>query len=149
VVDLLQFHGSFVSSSVYEIEERRRRWREYSESIAVRLGKGPKYAQALRRWERDWVESRIPPPCPMRGKNIKRKSLFDDEGVILAVREYLNTALWHANPRGVCEAVQQYLQNRSVYDVMQIDKILSDTDKSEGKGGISERTTQRWLIKLG
>ena len=148
VRDLLMFQGSFLYTST-PIDQRQRRWTEHSESISVRLGKGPKYALALRRWERDWFDSRIPPPCPMKGKHIKRMSLFDDEGVTLAVREYLNTALWHANPRGVCSAVQQYLQNQSVYNIMQIDSILSDTNKIEAKSMISERTAQRWLIKLG
>ena len=54
---------------------------------------------------------------------MKRKSLFDDEGVILAVRKHLNTALWHANPRGVSIAGLQYLQNQSVYNIMRIDSV--------------------------
>ena len=80
VRDLLQFQGSFIYMSAKE-EEKHKKWREYSECIAVRLEKGPKYAQALRRWERDWFETRTPPPCPMRGKHIKRRCLFTDEGV--------------------------------------------------------------------
>jgi hypothetical protein len=66
---------------------------------------------------------------------------------MLAVREYLNTAMWHANPRGICEAVKTYLQSQTTYDVMQIDAVLKNKDNA--KTNISERTAQRWLIKLG
>jgi hypothetical protein len=148
VRDLLMFQGSFVYTAT-PVEEREHKWKDHSESISLRLGKGPKFAYFLRQWERDWFECRIPPPCPMKGKHVKRQSLYNDEGVILAVREYLNTALWHANPWGVCTAVQGYLQSKSVYNIMQIDSILTNTSTTEAKSGISERTAQRWLIKLG
>jgi hypothetical protein len=116
---LLLLQESFLYSSTPAVQ-REGRWRDYSESISVRLGKGPKYALALRRSERDWFESRITPPHPMRGKHVNRASLFDDEGVILAVREYLNAALWHANPRGLRTAVRHYLQNQSVHDTANV-----------------------------
>ena len=144
---------------------------DYSESIAVRLEKGPKYAQFLRKWQRDWFDLRVPPPCPMRGKHVKRKSLYNDEGVLalfstppfliytsncsnisrapqvmLAVREYLNNAMWRANPPGTCEAVKTHLQSQKAFDVMRIDTLLHmDTSKFE----ISERTAQRWFLRLG
>ncbi|KAA8912011.1 hypothetical protein FN846DRAFT_887436 [Sphaerosporella brunnea] len=82
IIGLLRFHGS--NSSGYnraEPAKRRQDWIKYSVSVALSLGKGQKYAQALRRWERDWVEIRTPPPCPQRGRHVKRVSLFNDEGV--------------------------------------------------------------------
>ena len=60
--DLLLFHGSFLSRKPGQgggefksesMEDKKKKWREYSEAIAVRLGKGPKYAQSLRCWERE------------------------------------------------------------------------------------------------
>lgn len=78
--DLLVFQGSFLHlSTAGSVEAKKRKWREYSEAIAVRLEKRPKYAQFLRRWETDWVENRT--PCPMKGRNVKSTSLFNDEVV--------------------------------------------------------------------
>ena len=87
--DLLLFHSSFLSRQVGRaqgdasesepMEDKKRKWREYSEAIVVRLEKGPNYAQLLC-WEREWFETRTPPPCPMRGRNVKRLML-NDEGV--------------------------------------------------------------------
>jgi hypothetical protein len=81
-IGLLRFHGS-KSSGYHNAEPAKRRhdWTEHSKSIAISLGKGHKYAQALRRWERDWFETRTPPSCPQRGRHVKRTSLFNDEGV--------------------------------------------------------------------
>lgn len=56
-------------------------WVKKSLVIAERLGKGEKFARALRKWEENWHTSRIPPPEPRRGKHIKVHSLFEDEGV--------------------------------------------------------------------
>lgn len=81
VRDLLRFQGSWIYLKEDNPTLRKRRWIEYSEVIAVRLEKGPKYAQFLRKWQRDWFDLRIPPPCPMKGKHVKRRSLYNDEGV--------------------------------------------------------------------
>jgi hypothetical protein len=148
VRDLLVWQGSFQYLST-EVAKRGTKWIEYSESIAVRLSKGPKYAQQLRKWERDWFETRSPPACPMKGRNVKRQSLFNDEGVVLAVREYLNTAMWTASTKGICDAVKAYLQSNKMYDVMRIDTVLHNNDTARNKTGISERTARRWLTKLG
>ena len=58
VRDLLLFCGSFLSRKLgrggeSESMEDKKKWREYIEAIAVRLGKGLKYAQSLRCWERE------------------------------------------------------------------------------------------------
>jgi len=85
-------------------ENRKGKWIEYSKSIAVRLGKGPKYAQFLRRWERDWFDTRTPPPSPMRGRNVKRKSLFTDEGVsiiILLQEQFVIINRWFWQPENI------------------------------------------------
>jgi hypothetical protein len=52
---------------------------------------------------------------------------FFDEGVASAVREYLNVAMWHASPRGVCKAIGEYLQSeKAAVEIMGIDAILCD-----------------------
>ena len=123
-------------------------WVEYSKALARRVKRSPRWATFLRQWEQNWIETRTPPPCPRRGRHVKRKSLFFDEGVTLAVREYLNTAMWRASPRGVCEAVAKHMQSEnSVVDIMKINSVLCNSQ--EGRKGITERTANRWLLRLG
>lgn len=129
-------------------EERRKDWVQYSEALARRVKRSSRWAASLRLWERNWYETRSPPPCPRRGRHIKRQSLFFDEGVALAVREYLNTAMWRASPKGVCEAVANHLQSEnSAVSIMRIDAVLCNSQK--GRKGVSERTANRWLVRLG
>ena len=66
----------------------------------------------------------------------------------MAVREYLNTAMWHASPKGVCEAVAKYLQSEnSAVHIMQVDSVLCNSQK--GRVGISERSANRWMLRAG
>ena len=123
-------------------------WIKYSEALARRVKRSTRWALYLRQWERDWFETRSPPPCPRRGRHVKRKSLFFDEGIALAVREYLNVAMWHASPKGVCEAVGNYLQSeKSAVDMMGINEVPCDGQEN-GKA-ISTRTACRWLGRMG
>ena len=129
-------------------DARRTDWIKYSEALARRVKRSTRWALYLRQWERDWFETRSPPPCPRRGRHVKRKSLFFDEGVALAVREYLNVAMWHASPKGVCEAVNNYLQSeKSAVDMMGINEVPCDGQEN-GKA-ISTRTACRWLGRMG
>ena len=124
---------------------RRKDWVQYSEALARRVNRSTRWAAILRNWERDWFETRSPPPCPRRGRHVKRKSLYFEEGVLLAVREYLNVARWHA---GICEAVAKHLQEaNAAVDIMRIDAILHNS--RTGRQGISDRTARRWLTRLG
>jgi hypothetical protein len=145
VKDLLEMQFK----NIYQDQNGKRKdWIGFSEALARRVKRSDKWAASLRQWERNWFETRTPPPCPRRGRHIKRKSLFDDEGVALAVREYLNTAMWHASAQGVCDAVATHLQSQNAaVDVMQIDAVLRNGNK--GRQGISERTANRWFLKLG
>lgn len=143
--DLLQMqHRNIVT----EEEARRKDWVQYSEALSRRVKRSPRWAAILRKWARDWFETRSPPPCPRRGRHVKRKSLFFDEGIVLAVREYLNVAMWHASPKGLCEAVANHLQSvNAAVDIMRIDAVLRNSQT--GRKGISERTAIRWLARLG
>lgn len=67
--------------------------------------------------------------------------------MVLAVREYLNTALWQADPQGICAAVQVYLRSKRAYSIMHLDAVLNNKDSQ--RTGISTRTAQRWLTRLG
>jgi hypothetical protein len=129
-------------------EGKRKDWIGFSVALSRRVKRSEKWAASLRQWERNWFQTRTPPPCPRRGRHVKRKSLFDDEGVALAVREYLNTAMWHASAKGVCDAVAAHLQSQNAaVDVMPLDAVLRNGNK--GRQGISERTANRWFLKLG
>jgi hypothetical protein len=127
---------------------RKRDWIQYSVALARRINRSPRWASCLRQWQREWFEMRSPPPCPRQGRHVKTQSLFFDEGVSLAVREYLNTAMWHASPKGVCEAVSKQLQSENAaVDMMRIDAILCNS--RTGRKSISEKTAIRWLTRLG
>ncbi|KAF8248276.1 hypothetical protein K440DRAFT_679919 [Wilcoxina mikolae CBS 423.85] len=112
VLDLLRRQGIFLYLSTDCAKERKTKWEEYNEAIAVRLEKG----------------SKTLPPCPMQGHHVQPKSLYDDEGVILAVRAYLNSAMWRASLQIICDFVKAYLQSQKAYDVMQIDVVLHNND---------------------
>ena len=143
--DLLQMQHQAICK---DQEARRKDWVEYSKALARRVKRSPQWATLLRQWEQNWVETRTPPPCPRRGRHVKRMSLFFDEGVTLAVREYLNTAMWRASPRGVCEAVARHMQSQnSAVEIMRINSVLCDSQ--EGRQGICTRTANRWLLRLG
>jgi hypothetical protein len=62
-------------------DARRMDWVKYSEALARRVKRSTRWASYLRQWKRDWFEIRSPPPCPHRGRHVRRKSLFFDEGV--------------------------------------------------------------------
>ena len=50
----------------------------------------------------------------------------------MAVREYLNVAMWHASPKGVCEAVGNYLQSeKSAVDMMGINEVPCDGQENQ------------------
>jgi len=145
LMDLLQMQHRTTTT---DESAKRKDWVQYSEALARRVKRSPRWAAILRNWERDWFETRSPPPCPRRGKHVKRKSLFFDEGIVLAVREYLNTARWHVSPKGICEVVAKQLQNvNAAVDIMRIDAVLHNSQT--GRQSISERTACRWLTRLG
>ena len=62
---------------------------ELSQLAASVLGKGTETARRIRQWERSWIlERKI--EVGHQGRHSKIKSLFNDEGVLLAVREAIN-----------------------------------------------------------
>jgi hypothetical protein len=70
-----------------------------------------------------------------------------DEGILLAVWEYLNAGRWHASPKGICEVVAKQLQEaNAAVDIMRIDAVLHNS--RTGRQSVSERTAKRWLTRL-
>lgn len=120
-------------------------WVNFGETLARWLKRSPKWDASLRLWERNWIETRTPPPFPHQGRHIKYKSLLFDEGVSLAIREYLDTAVWHASLKGVCDAILQC--ENSAVDTMRIDAVLRNTQK--GRKGISGQLMATKVCAIG
>lgn len=114
--------------------------------LAQSIKKGSKFAQMLRRWARDWKLERKEVPKPQASKHSRRQTLFEDEEIINAVREYLNTNAWRSTVDGIIETVQDVLGSRTAASEMGVENALKDP-RPEGK--ISRRTAHRWLAKLG
>ena len=113
---------------------------------AAAVDKSERWAESLRRWRRDWEESRIAPPGPKLARNQSWKSLYGDEGMILAVREYLNKQDSKANTTGLCLAMNEVLHARNAAQMLE--------GAAEGAAGmkitsISTRTAQRWFAQCG
>jgi len=125
---------------------------EDSEGIAVEIDKGRKYAKCLRRWKRDWTQSRTLPPKLRVGSHVKCDTLYEDEGVLVAVREYLNKVK-AVTPKGVCHTVCNLLQSRRVSAIVGIETLITATlegaTSSLRNKGISLSTAKRWLGTLG
>src|SRR5436305_12817958 len=73
----------------------RGNWIQDSEILAATYGKGVVFAKQLRRWHREWHETRIPPPSPLIGRHIKRRTLFTDEGVgdFIAPHDFISSLI--------------------------------------------------------
>jgi hypothetical protein len=143
--ELLQMHHWNNSK---DLEARRKDWVQFSEALARRVKRRPGWAASLRQWEQNWFETRTPPPCPRRGRHIKRHTPCSLTRGLLWLSEYLNTAMWHVSPKGVCEAVSNYLQSKnSAVKIMQIDTTLCNSQNGEKE--ISEITAYRWMLRLG
>ena len=57
--------------------------------------------------------------------------------------------MWHANPRGVCNAVSKYFESQNTaINMMQIEAVLQSPNQN-GRMEICDRTAQRWFLKLG
>ncbi|KAG0135508.1 hypothetical protein HOY82DRAFT_600340 [Tuber indicum] len=130
-----------------EMRRGRSEWVADSITIAATMGRGRKWAKALPKWHRDWFEFRIPPPEEHQGKHSKVQTLFEDEGIKLAIREYLNRSMSKATVRGVCEVVNNYVQSERAVDIMQISALLEQPTTASNSIGL--RTAQRWLGKMG
>jgi hypothetical protein len=85
----------------------------------------------------------------MWGKHIKCDTAFDDEGVTVSRREYLNTASCRVMPKGICHMVCGVLQSKIAANAMSLDSILEHRLKGEIASGISLCTGHPWLHKLG
>lgn len=60
-------------------------------NTATGWGRGKHTAENIIRWEKSWIKTRTI-VTSMRGKHAKSQSMLNDEGTLIAVREYIDGA---------------------------------------------------------
>jgi len=135
-----------------------------SNCVAAALGRSKRWADSLRRWRMDWEESRIPLPGPKLARNQSWKSLYSDEGMILAVRKYLLKQGSKFSTTGLCLAMNEALRARNAVHRLEdtpgegaaAEGATAEGAATEGAAGgtmkitsISTRTAQRWFAQCG
>jgi len=111
-------------------------------SVARSHGRGLYFARKIVAWERTWLQSRMIEEG-RKGCYTKSRSWLNDEGVQLAVREWLSGAKEaELTGYGLAKAIGKYLDSKRV------EEVLCD---SFGPGGnrIRARTARRWMKKMG
>ncbi|KAF8458748.1 hypothetical protein BDZ91DRAFT_800171 [Kalaharituber pfeilii] len=111
--------------------------KELSLCIAEAFSRGENTARRIHIWEKSWITSRYI-KVGMRGKYAKVSSWLNDEGVLLAIREYITSVGEKLTSHGLAQAITAYLKEED---------IVNGADKLENS--ISERTARTWLNKLG
>ena len=100
-----------LARSLFKLEQKKPEFSSLPDSLtlAYSVEKGVKYARQLRRWVRDWkIYYRVGIPKPKINNHARRHTLFEDEQVITAVREYLNNNGWQS---GRCYRVEKVHRN--------------------------------------
>ena len=77
LLDLFQFecHNIETNGSNHRLRIKN------SQNVAIIHKRKDKWAESLRFWRKQWVESQIPPPNLNKSRDMSWKSLFNDEGV--------------------------------------------------------------------
>ena len=137
-----------LARSLLKLEKNKPEFSPISDSLvlAYSADKGIKFAQQLRRWVNDWKVDRLGIPEPRLSNHARRKTLFEDEGIMIAVREYLNENSWHSTVDGVVKTVEDVTASRRCVETM---RIKEANDDCQPNTTISTRTAARWLAKLG
>lgn len=110
-------------------------------NVARCFGKGVYFARKIATWELLFLNAEKIEEGK-RGCFAKTRFWFNDEGVLLAAREWLSGAGEHITAYGLAKAVREYLDSRPAT------AAVHDTF---GLGGnrIRARTACRWLSNLG
>ena len=156
--------------------QRREPWQtreRLSELASTVVNRGCEVARRIREWEIGWIENRHIPPGH-RGKNSRLASWLDDEGVELAVRNYISEQGDKLTSYGLARAVAEYLGKgegdaedivgEALEPTFSSDPVTSVSDENsedyaeDGTGdipsrvlrrGIRARTARLWLNRLG
>src|SRR3978361_110198 len=113
-------------------------------SVARHYGRGLYLAQKIVTWERQWLEHEEIEEG-RQGCFAKTRSWFDDEGVQLAVRDWISGAGDKITAYGLAKAVGDYLDSRRAVNF--VEESISQDPK--GSSRVRARTARRWLHKLG
>ena len=115
--------------------------------VSESFGKRTETARRIRAWEKSWISVGTI-KIGLRGISASAFSWLDDEGVLLAVREYIATVGEKLTSHGLAQAVTQYLQSDMI-GCDEVETTLRDEHSIAWKRSISERTARNWLNKLG
>ena len=134
-----------LARSLLKLEQNKPEFSPISDSLtlAYSVEKGIKYARKLRRLVQHWKTDRLGIPEPKTSNHARRQTLFEDEEVITAVREYLNNNSWHSTLQGVVQTVEDVTGSRRSPEVMGLQEV------NQASTTISTQTAARWLAKLG
>ncbi|KAI5811939.1 hypothetical protein BZA77DRAFT_360145 [Pyronema omphalodes] len=103
---------------------------EDSMFVAIEIGRGSRFGRHLREFMDNWCQLCILRPQDMRGKSVRAALLFSDEGIIVAVREYMNAASLKVTPKGICNVVCRVMGSRNAANVMGLDFVLNDDSEN-------------------
>ncbi|KAF8471749.1 hypothetical protein BDZ91DRAFT_473229 [Kalaharituber pfeilii] len=111
--------------------------------------RGTKMARHLRQWERSWLISRSIPQG-FQGLRNSRFTWLDDEGVQLAVREYIANVGEALTTHGLAKAITEYLRRNGEEEEegIELENILVNASSAEKSRSIKACTARRWLRKL-
>ena len=115
-----------------------------SRTVARCFGKGTYFARRLITWETEWIKTQNISEG-RRGCFTKVKSWLHDEGVLLAVREWIQEQPTdQITAYNLAKAVGDYLDSKKAAST--VEKILQF---GPGENRIRARTARRWLNQLG
>ena len=145
----------FMNRQIAHIEKSRKFTRKATAlEVAEALGKGSKFARCLVSWEIEWLRWQTIPEG-RRGQHTKVMSVFDDEDVLLFVREYITNKGESVTSRQLAEAVTEYLGNQAMGNSVEefldeaTEEPLADQNNSSETIGIKKEAARLWLHKLG
>lgn len=139
-------HQAVLSYLKLQVSRSRDETRKSLASTVARCyGKGGYFANQIIRWEKTWIsERRIEEG--RQGCHRKIKSWLNDEGVALAVRNWISNTGEQVTAYGLAKAIGEYLNLRESISALQ--ETFTPNGNRRTKR-IRARTARRWLRKLG
>ncbi|PUU74409.1 hypothetical protein B9Z19DRAFT_1133334 [Tuber borchii] len=162
--------------SFYLIQKKcKAGWRAMALQVANSCGHGYHTARMIIHWERSWREKRIIPARRIGSNGNQVRSIFEDEDILLAVREYMEKSGEGLTSRKLAEVINCYVKNRAasnsdlsiddgidlgVWDIEErinysLQRTGVENDVDTGSLDIRKRkaivasTVRRWLRKQG
>ncbi|KAI1007215.1 hypothetical protein K3495_g998 [Podosphaera aphanis] len=137
-----------------KLQEKGASREDISLTVAKTLNKGRYFADRIRQWEHSWIEERQIAES-RGGKNSKRLSWLNDEGVQLAVREWCSVAGEGITAYELAKAVGEYLNSTQREESIGVtsnngfQNPSQDRRNDDSSRKIRSRTAQNWLKIMG